>query len=140
MLSSSPVHRRPSACQSPRRARKAAQREFALYKSSLRPLIREADLYHVSERPDGVRWDGIEYYSSRLRRGVLYAFRGSASDLPLHRFRLRGLNRSGRYRLNIQDSPAANRVLTGESLMQMGVDVRLALPLSSDLIFFEEVR
>ncbi len=120
--------------------REAAQREFALYKSSLRPLIREADLYHVSERPDGVHWDGMEYYSARLRRGVLYVFRGSASDLPMHRFRLRGLNRATRYRLAFQDNPAANREVTGESLMQMGVDVRLGLPLSSDLIFFEEVR
>jgi alpha-galactosidase len=120
--------------------RKAAQREFALYKSSLRPLIREADLYHIADRPDGVHWDGMEYYSARAQRGVIYAFRGSASNLPLHRFRLRGLNRASRYRLNFQDNPAANRELTGESLMQTGVDVRLALPLSSDLIFFEEVR
>jgi hypothetical protein len=120
--------------------REAALREFALYKRQLRPLIREADLYHVAQRPDGVQWDGIEYYSARLRRGVLYAFRGSASDLAVHRFRLAGLNGRSRYRLTFQDNPTANRELTGESLMQMGVDVGLALPLSSDLIFFEEVR
>jgi len=119
--------------------REAAQREFALYKSRLRPLIRDADVYHVADRPDGVHWDGMEYYSTRLRRGVLYAFRGSASDLPTHRFRLSGLKPAGRYRLSFQDNPAADRELTGESLMQMGVDVGLALPLSSDLIFFEEV-
>jgi hypothetical protein len=120
--------------------REAAQREFALYKSMLRPLIRQADVYHVADRPDGVHWDGMEYYSARLRRGVLYAFRGSASDLPTHRFRLSGLKGGSRYRLNFQDNPAANRELTGESLMQKGVDVELALPLSSDLIFLEEVR
>ena len=119
--------------------REAAQREFALYKSMLRPLIREADLYHVEARPDGVHWDGIEYYSARLRRGVLYAFRGSAGDSPVHRFRLEGLNRGRRYRLAFEDNPAANQELTGASLMQ-GVDVRLALPLSSDLVFIEEVR
>jgi Melibiase/Glycosyl hydrolase family 36 C-terminal domain len=119
--------------------REAALREFELYKSSLRPLIREADLYHISERPDGVHWDGLEYYSSRLRRGVLYAFRGSTNDLPMHRFRLRGLNRGNRYKLSFRDNPAADRELSGETLMQKGVDVRLALPLSSDLIFFEEV-
>jgi Melibiase/Glycosyl hydrolase family 36 C-terminal domain len=120
--------------------REAAQREFALYKSRLRPLIRDADVYHVADRPDGVHWDGMEYYSTGLRRGVLYAFRGSASDLPTHRFRLSGLEPASRYRLSFQDNPAADRELTGESLMQMGVDVGLALPLSSDLIYFEEVR
>ena len=119
--------------------REAAQREFALYKKALRPLIRQADLYHVANRPDGVHWDGVEYYSPQMRRGVLYAFRGSASDLPAHRFRLAGLDRGGRYRLTFEDNPAANREVTGESLMQMGVDVGLPLPLSSDLIFLEEV-
>jgi hypothetical protein len=106
----------------------------------LRPLIRAADLYHVADRPDGVHWDGMEYYSARLRRGVLYAFRGGASDLPTHRFRLAGLKPGSRYRLNFQDNPAANREVTGESLMRMGVDVELALPVSSELIFLEEVR
>jgi Melibiase/Glycosyl hydrolase family 36 C-terminal domain len=120
--------------------REAAQREFALYKSTLRPLIREADVYHVSDRPDGVHWDGMEYYSARLRRGVLYAFRGSAPDLPVHRFRLAGLNRGSRYRLVFKDNPTQNQELTGEVLMQTGIDVRLGLPLSSDLIVFEEVR
>lgn len=119
--------------------RAAAQQEFALYKKALRPLIRQADLYHVAERPDGVHWDGMEYYSAQLRRGVLYAFRGSASDLPRHRFLLAGLEGDRRYRLSFQDNPAANREVTGESLMQRGIDVGLTLPLSSDLIFFEEV-
>ena len=43
----------------------AAQRQFVLYKKTLRPLIQQADLYHVSQRPDGRRWDGIEYYDRR---------------------------------------------------------------------------
>jgi alpha-galactosidase len=119
--------------------RVAARREIALYKSALRPLIRDADLYHVAPRPDGVGWDGIEYYSARLRRGVLYAFRGNSIDQPQYRFHLLGLNPGSRYRLGFQDHPALNRVLTGASLMHAGVDVNLALPLSSELIFFEEV-
>ena len=40
----------------------AAKAEFALYKQKLRPLIRDAELYHVSERPDGIHWDGMEYF------------------------------------------------------------------------------
>ena len=37
---------------------------FALYKQKLRPLIRDARLYHVSARPDGVHWDGMEVLGS----------------------------------------------------------------------------
>ncbi|HEY0801536.1 MAG TPA: glycoside hydrolase family 36 protein [Steroidobacteraceae bacterium] len=121
--------------------RSEARQEIALYKSTLRPLIREADLYHVGQRPDGVHWDGIEYYSATRRRGVLYAFRGSAIDERRHRFRLSGLRAASRYRLKFQDQGAATDViLQGESLMRNGVDVRLNMPLSSELIFFEEVR
>ena len=117
-----------------------ARQQFALYKSALRPLIREADLYHVEERPDGVHWDGIEYYSAPLRRGVLYAFRGTAPDQPAHRFRLQGLDPNSRYRLKFQDrGEAAGLVTTGQSLMQEGVEVTLVVPLSSELIFIEEV-
>ena len=117
--------------------RSTARQEFALYKSALRPLIREADLYHVAPRPDGVHWDGIEYYSATMRRGVLYAFRGSA-DQPTHRFRLLGLDPSRRYRLRSQDH-ASSQVLSGAALMQRGVDVALPLPLSSELILLEEI-
>jgi hypothetical protein len=120
--------------------RAEARVQFALYKSALRPLIREADVYHVAERPDGVHWDGIEYYSAGLRRGVLYAFRGTAPDQPTHRFRLLGLRPASRYRLAFQDRGAtANLVLAGRLLMQEGVEVSLDLPLSSELIFLEEV-
>jgi Melibiase/Glycosyl hydrolase family 36 C-terminal domain len=117
-----------------------AQRQFALYKSSLRPLIREADVYHVAQRPDGVNWDGMEYYSPRQRRGVLYAFRGVATDQPTHNFRLLGLKPARRYRVKFEDrGAAATLVLSGQALMQQGVDVNLALPQSSELIFLDEV-
>jgi alpha-galactosidase len=117
--------------------RNTARQEFALYKTELRPLIREADLYHVAPRPDGVHWDGMEYYSAKLRRGVLYAFRGSA-DRRMHQFHLLGLNPGSRYRVRFHDQ-ASTQVRSGEALMQAGVDVALPLPLSSELIFIEEI-
>ena len=95
----------------------------------------------MSKRPDGVPWDGIEYYSAALGRGVLYAFRGSAPDQPAHRFRFRGLTPGSRYALKFQDQgAAANRVQTGEVLMRQGVAVTLKWPLSSELVFFEQVQ
>jgi hypothetical protein len=120
--------------------RTEARSAFALYKSALRPLIRSADLYHVSARPDGVHWDGIEYFSARLRRGVLYAFRGTGPDEATHRYRLAGLSPLHRYRLRFQDrGAAADQVLGGRELMETGVEVGLPLTLSSELIFIEEV-
>ena len=63
----------------------AGRRAIALYKEKLRPLIRDANLYHVSERPDGIRWDGIEYWNPQRGQGVVYAFRGSVADENEHR-------------------------------------------------------
>jgi len=119
--------------------RRDARVQVELYKRRLRPLIRAADLYHVSARPDGVHWDGIEYYSPALGRGVLYAFRGSAPDAPTHTFQLRGLDAGRRYRLTFQDRVAPFQgETTGQALMTEGLAVTLAVPLSSELVFFEQ--
>ncbi|WP_251106777.1 alpha-galactosidase [Alloacidobacterium dinghuense] len=72
-----------------------ARKAIAPYKSELRPLIREADLYHVSPRPDGVHWDGTEYFDGVHGKGVLFAFHGSSTDEPRHAFVLQGLKPEG---------------------------------------------
>jgi hypothetical protein len=113
--------------------------QFALYKSQLRPLIRAADLYHVAKRPDGVHWDGIEYYAASLGRGVLYVFRGSSPLEATQRFQLRGLDPAASYAVTFHDQKAQRR-LTGLALMQAGVDVTLARPLTSELVFFERLH
>jgi hypothetical protein len=121
--------------------RAAARGEFALYKNALRPLIREADLYHVAQRPDGVHWDGIEYYSRHRRQGVLYAFRGAAPGEPLHSFVLRGLDARRRYELIFHDGGAAmSKIMSGQTLMQQGLSVALPEPLSSELVFIRALR
>lgn len=117
----------------------AARQAIALYKSRLRPLIRDAGLYHISARPDGVHWDGMEYWNPRKGRGVVFAFRGSAPDESVHRFLLAGLQPQMRYRLHFQDGAAPDIVRTGSRLMNDGLEVGLELPLSSQLIFMDEV-
>jgi hypothetical protein len=120
--------------------RAAAKAAFALYKADLRPLIRDADLYHVSSRPDGVHWDGIEYFDPVEGRGVLYAFRGSATTESTHIFALQGVRASRAYRLHFQDHSAPDRNATGSELLSRGITVNLPVPLSSELIFLQEVN
>jgi alpha-galactosidase len=112
----------------------AARTAIALYKSRLRPLIRDAEIFHVSARPDGVHWDGIEYWDRVRGVGVVFAFHGSATDEPQHRFVLAGLERSARYRLHFEDGSAPDEVLSGAELMNAGVTVKLPVPLSSELV------
>jgi alpha-galactosidase len=116
----------------------AARQAFALYKRELRPLIRDARLYHVSERPDGVHWDGVEYWDPARGKGVLFAFRGSIADEAEHRFVLAGLDAGKRYRLHFEDGSAPDGEATGSELMGSGLAVHLREPLSSELVFLED--
>jgi hypothetical protein len=118
----------------------AARIEFALYKTELRPLIRDADLYHVSSRPDGIHWDGLEYFDARRGRGVLYAFRGTADDQNQHIFTLQGLRPDRQYHLRFHDHSAAERSVSGRALLNKGLTVTLPLPQSSELVFLDESK
>ncbi len=119
--------------------RAAAQRQFALYKTALRPLILKADLYHVSERPDGVRWDGMQYWNETTGKGALFVFRGTTAEAQ-HRFLLKALKPKTRYRVTSQDSSVPAVTLTGTELVKMGLQVLLPETESSDIILIERVR
>jgi hypothetical protein len=111
-----------------------ARQAIQLYKTTLRPLIRQAELFHISERPDGVHWDGVEYWDPAQKKGVVFAFRGSGEDEPEHHFVLAGLDPRKRYHLHFEDGSSPDAEATGERLMSSGVTVSLPLPLSSELI------
>ena len=113
-----------------------AKQEIGLYKKELRGLIRDGSLYHVSPRPDGVHWDGIEYWDAARKKGVVYAFRGSSEAEETHAFMLQGLDASARYRVKFHDSGAAE-IATGRDLMGAGLKLTLSQPNSSELVFLE---
>ena len=116
----------------------AARAAFELYKEKLRPLIRNAQLYHVSPRPDGVHWDGMEYWDPAHSKGVVYAFRGSVVDETEHRYVLAGLAPHRRYKLHFEDSSAPDCEMPGGELMSAGLAMHLSDPNSSELVFLEE--
>ena len=118
----------------------AAKQAIALYKAKLRPLIREADLFHVSERPDGVHWDGMEYFDAAKQRGVLFAFHGSLASQREHAFRLQGVDAGARYRVTYVDHSSEDTAVSGRELMERGLTVRLAEPNTSELVFFERAE
>jgi alpha-galactosidase len=115
-----------------------ARQAIALYKQRLRPLIRDAKLYHVSPRPDGVHWDGIEYWDPARGQGVVFAFRGTVPDEPEHRFQLSGLDPAKTYSLHFGDGSSPDREATGSELMRRGLMVNRSVPLSSELVFLSD--
>ena len=110
---------------------------ITLYKLRLRPLIRDAQLFHVSDRPDGVHWDGLEYWEPARGKGVIFAFRGTIAEEVDHRFALAGLDAHKRYLLHYEDGSAPDAEAAGSELMAEGLKVHLRSPLSSELVFIE---
>jgi alpha-galactosidase len=116
----------------------AARQAIALYKARLRPLIRNAELFHISPRADGVHWDGMEYWDPARGQGVIFAFHGSDATEPEHRFALSGLNARASYHLHFEDGTSRDTTASGQQLMTSGLQVVLPEPLSSELIFISE--
>jgi hypothetical protein len=115
--------------------RAAAKHEIRVYKEQLRPFIRDAELYHISLRPDGVHWDGLEYFDPKRGKGVVYAFHGSTESEAGHTYKLRGLAAGKQYRLHFEDHSAPDRTVSGRELLDSGLMINLAVPNSSELIF-----
>ncbi len=113
------------------------KKAVATYKTKIRPLVRNADLYHIFPRPDGKHWDGIEYYEPAAKRGVVYLFKTVAGTDTVQ-VKLRGLRPDGRYRVSFEDgsNPAGER--SGRELAG-GIGVTLRGELASELMFFEEI-
>ncbi len=108
----------------------------AIYKTKIRPLVRNADLYHILPRPDGKNWDGIQYYDPATGQGVVYLFKPAAGTnmMPI---RLRGLEDKTVYRITFEDGTNAAVEKTGEKLAK-GLVVTLKGAPVSELIFIEK--
>ena len=117
----------------------AVKRAVQTYKTKIRPLVRRADLYHVFQRPDGQRRDGIEYYDPESGKGVVYVFQPS-DDAEKGRIRLKGLERDRTYRVNFEDAAQGPSLMLGAELMDKGLSVELEGDGVSELVFFELVR
>jgi hypothetical protein len=116
--------------------RQAIAREVANYKARLRPLIRSANLYHVLPRPDGVNWDGIEYYDPATGQGIVYVFKPGAGP-DTQQIKLKGLEAGRTYRLSFEDASNPAVELPGDSLMRDGFNMALRGPLVSELVWIE---
>lgn len=55
-------------------AARGGKQEVDIHRKKLRPLIRDANLYHITPRSDGIHWDGIEYWNPEQEHGVVYTF------------------------------------------------------------------
>jgi alpha-galactosidase len=116
-----------------------AQRATEIYKSWIRPMLKDVEVHHILPRPDDFHWDGMFYWSPGLKRGTLYIFRPN-NDQATQRIRLKGLMPEAQYRIHSEDESVPEEIRGGNDLMSSGLKVKLPRKYSSDLIYLEQSK
>jgi hypothetical protein len=107
------------------------KKHWYLYKTRQRPILRginindaPADVYHILPIPDGVNWDGMEYFNTSLNKGSILLFKPSGTASDSKTIKLKGLDREKTYTLTFQDRIEQNSKKTGAELMDKGIEVK----------------
>ena len=74
--------------------------------------------------PDGVNWDGMEYFNTSLNKGSILLFKPSETATGSKVIKLKGLDRAATYALTFQDRKEQNTKMTGAELMDTGIEVK----------------
>jgi hypothetical protein len=128
LLSKTPYSMRThmlGAISSPEADNPVYRQHISLYKSMQRPILRGCSVYHILPLPDGVNWDGLEFFNDSLNKGSVFLFKPMASAIDRNSkvIKLKGLNRSANYTLIFQDRRQLNCIMTGAELMDTGIKV-----------------
>ncbi len=100
-----------------------AKQTYKLYNEKQREILRRGDVYHVLDMPDGVHWDGMEFYNSEIGKGSLIVFRPSHADDEEKTIKLDGLDAKATYLVEFEDRDYLNTMMTGKQLMEEGVTI-----------------
>jgi alpha-galactosidase len=111
-----------------------ARKEIEIYKS-VRKLIRDGKVYHLTPPPDGTFNDYIQSYHEASDRSVIFVYRQETPS-DVERVRPRGLRPETTYRVRFQEDPRL-LVAKGRELMETGFDVRLPSQWFAEVVYVE---
>ena len=115
------------------------RRSVEIYQQHIRPILATARVYHHTPVIDFRNPRGycvLEYASPDRARAVAGVFRLAGPGEEQYLFKPRGLDRGRRYRV-LFDSTGESVDRSGLDLANEGLEIRLAGPLTSDLLIFE---
>jgi len=104
--------------------RRHAAERIALYKQ-IRPVIREADVYHLTGQVDQkspASFQAVQYVDWAEDRSIVFVFQGGDASLAAT-VELRGLRPDVTYRVCMPAAFGPDRLGTGKELMQEGVGI-----------------
>ena len=120
--------------------RSAVTEYSALYRTKIRPIQRDGELYHILPRPDGVNWDGMMYADPDSKndiKGVVFLFKPSEQTTDRYTVVMDGLDPNVTYQLTFEDRPEQNCTAKGSVLMSAGIEVTIK-SIGSELIWITE--
>jgi alpha-galactosidase len=112
----------------------ACRKDIAAYKR-IRPILQAGNVYHILPQPDGIHWDGMQYYDPSTGRGVLFLFRPDSPDTAQVIF-ARGLEAAAAYRVAFEDSPET-ALHSGTELMREGLRIGLPERFTSAIVYVD---
>jgi alpha-galactosidase len=112
------------------------KQEIALYKS-VRGLIRDGKVYHLTPPPDGTFNDAIQAHHQESDRSVVFVYR-QENPGEIETIRPRGLQAGRNYRVRFQDDPRTY-VATGRELAEDGIAVALPEEFYAEVVFIDPV-
>jgi alpha-galactosidase len=120
------------------RVRHAAE----IFRKHIRPMIQTCKVYHhtpiiAGNQPEG--WCVLEYGAADQSKIVAGLFRLAGQANEDYVLRLRGVDRSKKYRVLLDNSGQAS-IYSGVELSERGVTVRLSSPMSSEMVIAEAVE
>jgi alpha-galactosidase len=114
---------------------------LGLYRDFIRPLMVEGRVYHHTpflRHTELSPWCVLEYAAQDGARAVAGIFRTSDEGPTCYHFVPRGIDAARTYRVTFDNRGQAAR-MSGADLLMHGLDVRLELAQSSELLLFEAV-
>ena len=113
-----------------------------LYKNFVRPFMNTGRIYHHTPSlagPEPQGWGVLELAARDHSRSIAGVFQLAAPRERAYQLRLRGLDRSKRYRVT-WDNSGQSTIVDGFTLMNQGLTVELGGALTSELLLFTAVE
>jgi len=113
-------------------------RTTQIYNEWMQPLVKKANIYHVLPRPNGVDWDGMQYFDPDTGKGALLVFKGSTPENSKN-VKLAGLDAGKSYHIWFEDKTLPYQIVTGQQLMTTGILFQLNGTYKSEIMYIQEV-
>lgn len=120
--------------------KKYAAEQDEIYRNKLASVILSGNQYPIFPGYATEGWDGIEFYDSVNKKGIVLLFKNSDESGSQSTFAVQGVDSETEYRVSAQDGSINIDRISGAELIKNGLTVSLDGQFSSEIIYIEEAE